>query len=193
MIATRTFPTWRPRLVLAVAGIGLAGSLLTGCAGATAALDPGAAAELQDGVLAVSSAAAAGDFLTAQTELGTVQAALTAASAEDAVTAARAAEIQTAIDLVGADLAASIVASTPVEEPVETPTPEPVSTPDDSDDEDKDKDKKDKDKDKKNENNEDDDDSDTPTPSETPAPATPTQPGTDTSETGACEKKDKCE
>ncbi|TFC90794.1 hypothetical protein [Cryobacterium sp. TMT4-31] len=188
MTATRTI---RTRLVLTVAGLGLAGSLLTGCAGTTAALDPAAAADLQDGVLKVTSAAAAGDFLTAQTELGTVQTALTAASAEDAVTAARAAEIQTAIDLVGADLAASIAASTPVEVPVETPTPEPLSTPDEGNDDDK----KDRDKDKKNdeEDSDDSEDIDTPTPSVTPAPATPEKPGTDKTGTGACEKKDDCE
>ncbi|POH64743.1 MULTISPECIES: hypothetical protein [Cryobacterium] len=190
MTATRTI---RTRLVLTVAGLGLAGSLLTGCAGTTAALDPAAAADLQDGVLKVTSAAAAGDFLTAQTELGSVQTALTAASAEDAVTAARAAEIQTAIDLVGADLAASIAASTPVEVPVETPTPDPVSTPDEGNDDDE----KDKDKDKKNdeEDSDDSEDIDTPTPSVTPAPApaTPEKPGTDKTGTGACEKKDDCE
>jgi outer membrane biosynthesis protein TonB len=191
VIATRTFRIRRPRLILAVAGIGLAGSLLTGCAGATPALDPGAAAELQDGVLAVSSAAAAGDFVTAQTELGTVQAALTAASAEDSVTAARATEIQTAIDLVGADLAASIAASVPVEAPVEEPSPEPVSTPDDDDDDDnKDKDKNKDRKDKKNDEN-----SNTPTPAVTPAPApgTPEAPGDDDDTDVECENPDDCD
>ncbi|TFD85865.1 hypothetical protein E3T61_17225 [Cryobacterium lactosi] len=150
MIA-RTFRSSRARFVLAVAGLGLAGSLLAGCAGASPELDSGAAATLQDGVLAVSSAAAAGDFATAQTELGTVQTALADASAADAVTAARAAEIQAAIDLVGADLAASIVASTPVP----TSTPEPVSTDDDDD----------------NDDNDNDDD---------PAPAKPEKPAKDT-------------
>jgi hypothetical protein len=165
MIA-RTLRSSRARFVLAVAGIGLVGSLLTGCAGASPELNAGAAATLQDGVLAVSSAAAAGDFTTAQTKLGAVQAALTAAAADDAVTEARATEIQAAIDLVGADLAASIAASTPVQ----TPTPEPVSTSDDSDDD----------------GNDDDNDKD-----DEPSPPKPEKPGK--ADPAACKKKDNCD
>lgn len=176
-------PRTRPRrLVLALAGIGLAGSLLTGCAG-TPALNAETAGELQNGVLAVSTAAAAGDFATAQTDLGTVQATLDAAVAGDTVTATRASEIQAAIDLVGADLAASIAAGTPVEtpeeapveEPDETATPEPVATPDEDVDE------------------EDVEQTDVPLVTDTPKTEKPAKPGKDKTETGACEKKDKCD
>ena len=164
MIA-RTLRSSRARFVLAVAGVGLVGSLLTGCAGASPELNAGAAATLQDSVLAVTSAAAAGDFTSAQTELGAVQAALTAAAADDAVTEARATEIQAAIDLVGADLAASIAASTPVQ----TATPEPVSTSDDGDGD--------------GDDAEDED--------EAPSPPKPEKPGK--GDSGACKKKDKCD
>lgn len=175
-------PRIRPRrLVVALAGIGLAGSLLTGCAGSPA-LNAGTAGELQNGVLAVSTAAAAGDFATAQTDLGTVQATLDAALAGDTVTAARATEIQAAIDLVGADLAASIAAGTPGEtpeeetpddEPEETETPEPVATPDDDEDLDE----------------EDVEQTDVPLVTDSPEPAEPAKPGKDKTEPGACDKK----
>jgi len=116
------------RLFVGLVTMGLAGGILTGCAATPASIDSATASELQNGVLAVSTAAAAGDFATAQTALDAVRGSLGAASAEDAVTAAKAASIQSAIDLVQADLAASIAASIPAEIPSETATPEPVNT-----------------------------------------------------------------
>ncbi|QYF74078.1 hypothetical protein [Cryobacterium sp. PAMC25264] len=163
MSATRKF---LPRLVVALAGVGLACGMLAGCAGATTALHADAASELQSGVLAVSTAAAAGDYTSAQTALDTLRESLAEASADDTVTAARAAEIQTAIGLVAADLASSIAASTPVEtSPVETTAPEPVST-----------------------------DEDPPAAPEKPkGPDKSGDSGKDKTQTGACEKKGKCD
>jgi len=168
MSATRKF---LPRLVVALAGVGLAGSMLAGCAGATTALHADAASELQSGVLAVSTAAAAGDYTSAQTALDALRGSLAEASAADTVTAARAAEIQAAIDLVAADLASSIAASTPVETtpvettPVETAAPEPVSTDDDPEEK----------------------------PEGPKGPDKSGDSGPDKPQKGACEKKGKCD
>ena len=197
-------PTLRTRLVLVVAGIGLAGSLLTGCANAASDLNADTAAGLQDGVLSVTSAAAAGDFAGALTALETVQADLTEASAADGLTAARATEIQAAIDLVAIDLAAAVAADAPVEAPAEEPTeepteepaetpdeepvetpqaPEPVETPAETPTQTPDE-------------TEEPDESDEPdeTEEETPEPAPASEkPGKDKSDTGACKNPEDCE
>lgn len=183
-------PTLRIRLVLATAGIGLVGSLLTGCATGTSALTADTAAGLQDGVLTVSEAAANGDFAGAQSALATVQADLTAASTGDGVTDARAAEIQAAIDLVATDLAAALAAGTPaetpdeapVQTPAETEAPTPNETPEATPTE-------------MPEDTEEPVVTDEPEPEETtPAPAPePEKPAKDKSDSGACLKKDKCE
>jgi outer membrane biosynthesis protein TonB len=198
MIATRSL---RARAVLAVAGLGLAGSLLTGCSTGNPDLTTDAAAGLQDGVLAVTAAAAAGDYAGAQAALGTVQTDLTTASANEGVTPARSTEIQAAIDLVAADLATAVAGGpvdapaeepeevpveTPVEPaPLETPTETPSPTPDDT---------------------EEPDDVDEPDEDESPEPGPGTEnsgnpgntgnsgnSGKDRTETGACVKKDKCD
>ena len=190
--------TLRRRFTLVVAGITLAGGLLTGCATGTPDLHSDTASGLQDGVLTVSTAAAAGDVAGAQAALDVVQADLAAASAADGVTAARAAEIQAAIDLVASDLAAAIESGAPVEAPVETEAPaEPeapveteapapvetpvVETPIPTDSENPDENEPDE-----NEPDENEDES----PVHAPAPE---KPGKDKSETGPCEKKGKCE
>jgi hypothetical protein len=189
--------TLRRRFTLVVAGITLAGGLLAGCATGTPDLHSDTASGLQDGVLTVSTAAAAGDFAGAQAALDVVQADLAAASAADGVTAARAAEIQAAIDLVASDLAAAIESGAPVEAPVETEAPAeteapveteapapvetPVETPIPTDSEIPDENEPDE-----NEPDENEDES------PVPAPA-PEKPGKDKSETGPCEKKGKCE
>lgn len=102
-------------------------TILTGCGAATPSIDADTAAALQSGVLAVSVAAAAGDFATAQSELTAVRGTLEASA--DKLTAARTTQIQTAIDLVDADLAAAIAASAPAE-PAPTETSTPVNTED---------------------------------------------------------------
>jgi outer membrane biosynthesis protein TonB len=192
--------TRRGRLALMVAGIALAGSMLTGCATGTPDLNADTAAGLQDGVLTVTTAAADGDFAGAQAALDTVQADLTAASAAEGVTAARAAEIQAAIDLVAGDLAAAIESGVPAEAPVEpeapaeteapveteapaeTPveTPAPAPAPDNGEEE--------------ADENEPDENEPDESGDEAPAPAPKTEsPAEDKSETGACEKKGKCD
>ena len=189
--------TLRRRFTLVVAGITLAGGLLAGCATGTPDLHSDTASGLQDGVLTVSTAAAAGDFAGAQAALDVVQADLTAASAANGVTAARAAEIQAAIDLVASDLVAEIESGAPVEAPVETEVPAeteapvqteapapvetPVEAPIPSDSGEPDENEPDE-----NEPDENEDES------TVPAPA-PEKPGKDKSETGACVKKGKCE
>ncbi|TFD43295.1 hypothetical protein E3T33_10755 [Cryobacterium sp. TMT1-2-1] len=113
---------FRSRSVALAATLLIAAVALTGCSDSSPDLKPGAASQLQDGVLSVSTAAAAGDFAAAQTALAVVQADVLAATKAGDVTADRSAEIQAAIKLVSSDLAAAIAASTP------TPTPEPEAT-----------------------------------------------------------------
>ncbi|SDK05660.1 hypothetical protein SAMN05216282_102272 [Cryobacterium psychrotolerans] len=126
---------FRSRSVALAATLLIATAALTGCSDASPDLTPGAASQLQDGVLAVSTAAAAGDFAEAQTALAVVQADVLAATKAGDVTADRSAEIQAAIKLVGTDLAAAIAVSTPeptkAPEPTDepAPSPEPTTTP----------------------------------------------------------------
>jgi hypothetical protein len=131
----------RHRLGLVLVGAAVVASALGGCASATPNLDPDTAQALQSGVMAVSTAAAAGDFATAQADLATVRGTLAASA--DTLTAERTQQIQTAIDLVDADLAAAIEASlpaepaptrTPSETPSKTPTPTDTGDPRESDD-----------------------------------------------------------
>jgi uncharacterized low-complexity protein len=101
---------------------------LTGCAGDRADLASSTANRLQSEVLEVSTKAASGDFPGAQSSLSALQADLLTAAAAGQVTAERSAKIQSAINLVSADLAAAIAASTPAPAPapavtVEAPAP----------------------------------------------------------------------
>jgi hypothetical protein len=110
-----------PRLSIAVAAVLLLASTMTGCSNTAPELQQATATQLEAGVLKVTVAAAAGEFTDAQTALDAVQADLLAAAAADRVSAARSAQIQSAINLVTADLTAAIDESTP------TPTPTPTS------------------------------------------------------------------
>lgn len=121
----------RSRFMLMAAGLLLAVAALTGCSGAQVDLQESTAGLLQSGVLEVTTAAAAGDYETAQLALNALQAHVLTAAAAGQVAAARSAEIQSAINLVQADLAAAIVASTPT--PTPTPTSTPTPTPDSGD------------------------------------------------------------
>ena len=110
------------RLAAALAGVALVAGL-SGCA--SPALDEAAGSQLQESVVAIADAAAAGDLAGAVGGLDELQTELDAAIAADRVTAARAARIQAAIDAVRTDLA-SLQAATA---PVETPAPvEPTDT-----------------------------------------------------------------
>ncbi|MGO4689317.1 mucin-associated surface protein [Glaciibacter sp. 2TAF33] len=112
----------RSRAALVAAGLVVIVASLTGCSNAPADLDNATASRLQTGVFDVSTQAAGGDFAAAQSALGDVQGDLLAAAAAGTVSGARAARIQSAINLVGADLSAAIEASKP------TPAPAPAVT-----------------------------------------------------------------
>ena len=109
------------RLAAALAGAVLVAGL-SGCA--TPALDEAAGAQLQESVVAIADAAAAGDLAGAVVGLDELQTELDAAIAADEVTAARAARIQSAIDAVRTDLESLQAATAPVE------TPAPIEPPD---------------------------------------------------------------
>ena len=115
----------RTRTVLLAATLLIAGSALTGCSGGEAELKAAAAKQLQSGVLSVTTAAADGDFATAQSALANVQADVLEAAAAGEVTSDRSTEIQAAIKLVAADLAAAIAK----EKPTPTEAPEPTDEP----------------------------------------------------------------
>ena len=115
----------RTRTVLVAATLLIAGSALTGCSGGEPELKAAAAKQLQSGVLTVTTAAADGDFATAQSALANVQADVLAAAAAGEVTSDRSREIQSAIKLVAADLAAAIAK----EKPTPTEAPEPTDEP----------------------------------------------------------------
>ena len=116
----------RDRLTLALAAVTLVASTLTGCGSTPPDLQQSTATQLQAGVQDVTVAAAAGDFDAAQVSLEAVQADLLTAAAADEVSAARAADIQSALNLVFADLTAAIEASEP--EPTVAPVPAPRPT-----------------------------------------------------------------
>lgn len=182
---TRRHPvTLRTRLGLALAGVAVITTALSGCTSSATSLDADTAAALQNGVMAVSVASAAGDFTTAQAGLGDVRATLAAAA--DRLSAARTAQIQTAIDLVDADLAAAIVASAPPV-PAQTPAPAPVST-DDSEESDQPEDSEEPNNTEDADSTEDADNTDEPT---TGPPAD--KPKKDKDNPGQCKKNDTCE
>jgi ribosomal protein S20 len=111
----------RRTLVAAAAAAALAAGL-AGCA--SPALEDEAGSQLQGSVVDVAQAAASGDVAGALVQLDEVEAQLDAAVEADAVTAARAARIQSAIDAVRTDLEA-LAAPEPVTTPTEPP-PTPV-------------------------------------------------------------------
>lgn len=128
---------------------------LSGCASTPDALKQATADQLQAGVRSVTTAASAGDFASAQAALDTLQADLLAAASAGELTGSRSAEIQSAINLVGADLDAAILAGAPTPLPASTSTPTSTPSPtptketkpgkgndDENDDDDDDDDKK---------------------------------------------------
>ena len=112
------------RFAALVGGALLVAAVLTGCASEASPVQPTTATQLQSGVLAVTQAAAAGDYPGASAALDAVQADLLTAAATGQVTGTRATEIQTAIDTVTADLVArEAAAKTPTATPGTGPTP----------------------------------------------------------------------
>jgi hypothetical protein len=100
----------RTRFSVAFAGILLVASALAGCANTSPDLEESAAGSLQAAVLEVTNAAKAGDYLSAQSLLESLQAELLAAAAADQVSASRTAQIQAAINTVSAELSVQIKA-----------------------------------------------------------------------------------
>ena len=107
----------RMRASAAVVALLLVGGALTGCAPSGQRLDTDVAEQLQASVLAVSSAAAAGDFAGALTALDALEAQLTEGTASGSIDPGRSARIRASIELVRADLVAVI--------PVPAPEPKP--------------------------------------------------------------------
>ncbi|GAA3735078.1 hypothetical protein GCM10022239_08970 [Leifsonia bigeumensis] len=113
---------WRARAIAAGAALLLLAGALSGCAPSGQQIDAGAAERLQASVLAVTVAAAAGDFSEAIAALDALEEELTEGTASGAIDPGRSARIQASIDLVRADLTAA--------EPQPSPTPDKPGKPD---------------------------------------------------------------
>lgn len=99
-------------------------ALLSGCATPNTGLDADTGRELQQGVVAVADAAAAGDTAGAVAALDALEARVAEAEADGSVSASRLTDIRAAIATVRADL--SPVVETPAPTPTPTPTPSSV-------------------------------------------------------------------
>ena len=133
---TRRSLRWRRSLI--GAPLLAATILLAGCAPSTPALSAEISEQLQNDVVALANAAAAGDTAGAQGALAVLETRLAEGLAANTITADRGESIQAAVELVRADLVAlttpevepttATETTTPVETtpPVETPTVEPT-------------------------------------------------------------------
>jgi hypothetical protein len=110
--------TWTTRVTAAGAALLLLVGALSGCAPSGQALGAQTAGQLQASVLAVTKAAASGDFSKAVAALDALQERVTEGTASGAIDPDRSARIQASIALVRADLAAAAPQPTP------TPTPD---------------------------------------------------------------------
>ncbi len=114
-----------------LAAVVLASSIiLTGCVSSPPDLDEGTAAKLQESVAHIAEVAAAGKFADALTNLESLQAQLTEATARGDVGGDREARIRAAIENVRSDLNALIDAQKSKPELPPEPEPEPETTPD---------------------------------------------------------------
>jgi hypothetical protein len=107
------------RAFAAGAALLLLAGTLSGCAPSGQQLSAQTAGQLQASVLAVTKAAASGDFSKAVAALDALQERVTEGTASGAIDPDRSARIQASIALVRADLAA-----TPQPTPTPTPTPD---------------------------------------------------------------------
>lgn len=98
------------RLTAAISGGAILLGLLAGCA-PTTAYDPATAERLQQHVLAVSDASAAGDWATTQTRLLELEASASTALARGEITQERFDAIMAALALVQADIDAAVAAA----------------------------------------------------------------------------------
>ncbi len=110
------------RLLKTAAAAVLFAGILTGCANPQADLQPGTAEKLQEHLQSLARSAADKDFPAARTELDLLARDVSTAAANGNLSAGRRQDIQNAIDLIRADLAAMTPA------PATTPTP-PLQTP----------------------------------------------------------------
>lgn len=111
-------------MTAAGAAVLLLAGALSGCAPSGPQLDAGSAKQLQASVLAVTRAAAAGDFSDAIAALDALEEQLTEGTASGAIDSGRSARIQASIDLVRVDLAAADQQPTPKPEKPSKPPKE---------------------------------------------------------------------
>ena len=114
---------WRRSLI--GAPILAATILLAGCAPSTPALSAEVSEQLQNDIVALANAAAAGDTAGAQGALAVLETRLAEGLAANTITADRGESIQAAVELVRADLTAM---TEPEVEPTPSETPAPVET-----------------------------------------------------------------
>lgn len=115
---------WMTRTTTAGAALLLLVGALSGCAPSGQQLNAEAAEQLQASVLAVTRAAAAGDFSEAVAALDALEEQVTEGTASGAIDPGRSARIQASIDLVRADLAAADPQPTPKPDKPDNPDPE---------------------------------------------------------------------
>ena len=105
-----------------IAGIALATALaISGCAFTSTSPDAATSRPLEQTVLAITTAVAAGEWATADRDLDALSAQVDTALAEGTLTVERAAEIRAAIDLVRDDIAAELAPPGETPEPSQTP------------------------------------------------------------------------
>ncbi|MBF4570453.1 hypothetical protein ITJ57_16930 [Plantibacter sp. VKM Ac-2880] len=110
-------------------------ALLGGCASPDAGLEADTGRELQQGVVLVADAAAAGDITGAIAALDALEARLAEAEADGSVSASRLTDIRAAIAAVRADLSPVVETPTPTPQPSSVEPAEPVAPVDDGADE----------------------------------------------------------
>lgn len=117
------------RLLSTAAALALMGVGLTGCASTPTDLQPGTAARLQERLQSLARSAADKDIPAAGTELDLLASDVSTAAANGELSAGRRQDIQNAIDLIRADLAAMTTPPTPAPTPARTlqapPSPAP--------------------------------------------------------------------
>jgi len=120
----------RQRVVILATGFAFAGLSLAGCATTPPELSSTVSADMQNAVVSIAESAATGDATGALQHLDALQQQLDAALADGSVSEARASAIQSALDVVRADLQSPA----PIVEPSTEPTADPGTTDDDDDD-----------------------------------------------------------
>lgn len=105
------------RFLNTVAAALLAAGILAGCANTPTDLQPGAAVKLQARLQSLARAAADNNLPAAKTELDLLASDVSSAAANGEISPARRQDIQNAIGLIRADLAAMTTTPTPIPSP----------------------------------------------------------------------------